>query len=66
MGTGRFLSSSVGPEPFPGVPIKEPLQPQQPGEVLIRYELEAVSMLQRPGMLQVAHFADKQASCGAE
>jgi hypothetical protein len=43
MGTGRVLRCSSGPEPFPGIPIKEPLQPQEPGEVLIRYELEAVS-----------------------
>lgn len=43
MGVGRVLRCSSGPEPFPGVPIREPLQPQQPGEVLIRYEIEAVS-----------------------
>jgi hypothetical protein len=46
MGTGRVLRCSSGPEPFPGIPIKEPLQPQEPGEVLIRYELEAVSAAQ--------------------
>lgn len=40
---GRVIACSSGPEPFPGVAIKEPLVPQQPGEVLIRYELEAVS-----------------------
>lgn len=40
---GRVIACSDGPEPFPGVPIKEPIVPQQPGEVLIRYELEAVS-----------------------
>lgn len=40
---GRVIGCSSGPEPFPGVPIKQPLQPPQPGEVLIRYELEAAS-----------------------
>lgn len=35
--------------PFPGVPEKPSLQPQQPGEVLIRYELEAVRDMDHRG-----------------
>lgn len=40
---GKVVGCSSGPDPFPGVPVREPFVPQQPGEVLIRYELEAVS-----------------------
>lgn len=35
--------------PLPGVPVKASLQPQQPGEVLIRYEVEVVSSTCRTG-----------------
>jgi hypothetical protein len=39
---GKIIGCSPGPEPFPGIPIREPFQQQQTGEVLIRYELETV------------------------
>jgi hypothetical protein len=55
---GRILEYSK--EPFPGVPIKKPLQPQQPGEVLIRYELEAVSRLQQHACCTPGHLADSR------
>lgn len=37
---GKVIRTSEGP--VPGIPIKPSLQAQQPGEVLIGYEVEAV------------------------
>lgn len=40
---GRVIRSSSGPHPFPDVPERSPIRPPQPGEELLKYDLEVVS-----------------------
>jgi hypothetical protein len=39
------LKSSLGPEPFPGITELPPRQAPEPGQVLLRYDVEAVSRI---------------------
>ena len=48
---GKIVKVSNGPEPFSGYEVKEPHLPPQPGEVLLKYEVETVRLtVQQPRM----------------
>jgi hypothetical protein len=58
------IKSSTGPDPFPGVPVLPPRALPEPGQVLLRYDVEEVRRARARGFVYVCWFGGGGCLCG--